>query len=104
MDIGVPPAQRKEIADGFLRLLADTYTLWDISRREPTRTIRSYRVAENLYDELMLRDAFSDFEIMHLVSYDADIHEGDGHPLRAHRSDRAQTCLAVRGFLVASRV
>ncbi|KAF0186653.1 MAG: DNA starvation/stationary phase protection protein [Hyphomonadaceae bacterium] len=28
MDIGIPPAQRKEIADGLSRLLADTYTLY----------------------------------------------------------------------------
>lgn len=28
LDIGIPPAQRKEIADGLSRLLADTYTLY----------------------------------------------------------------------------
>lgn len=28
IDIGIPPAQRKEIADGLSRLLADTYTLY----------------------------------------------------------------------------
>lgn len=35
--------------------------------------------AENLYDEPMLRSAFDDFEIRKLVSYDAEISEGDGH-------------------------
>lgn len=35
--------------------------------------------AENLYDEAMLRGAFADFEIVHLVSHDTEIHEGDGH-------------------------
>ncbi|RIA47169.1 methyltransferase family protein [Hephaestia caeni] len=34
---------------------------------------------ENLYDESMLRSAFDDFEICKLVSYDAQISEGDGH-------------------------
>lgn len=34
---------------------------------------------ENLYTEDMLRDAFSDFEILSLASYDAEVREGSGH-------------------------
>ena len=34
---------------------------------------------ENLYTEEMLRDAFSDFEILRLDSYDAEISEGRAH-------------------------
>jgi len=34
---------------------------------------------ENLYTEDMLRAAFSDFEIVELVSYDREIDEGPGH-------------------------
>ena len=41
------------------------------------------RIAENLYDEQMLRRAFGEFEFLHLASYDADIHEGEGHSGRS---------------------
>lgn len=34
---------------------------------------------ENLYTEEMLRHAFSDFQILRLDSYDAEIHEGRAH-------------------------
>lgn len=37
------------------------------------------RIAENLYDEALLRTAFADFEILVLNSYDAEISEGAGH-------------------------
>jgi SAM-dependent methyltransferase len=36
-------------------------------------------VLENLYTEALLRDAFADFEILELRSYDAEIAEGEGH-------------------------
>lgn len=36
-------------------------------------------VTENLYTEAMLREAFTDWEIEHLSSYDAEISEGTGH-------------------------
>jgi len=36
-------------------------------------------VAEHLYDEAMLRQAFGDFEILELKAYDAPIEEGPGH-------------------------
>jgi SAM-dependent methyltransferase len=36
-------------------------------------------IVENLYTESLLREAFSDFEILELNSYDAEINEGDGH-------------------------
>ncbi|HEX7008119.1 MAG TPA: methyltransferase domain-containing protein [Alphaproteobacteria bacterium] len=36
-------------------------------------------VLENLYTEDLLREAFGDFEIIELRSYDAEIHEGEGH-------------------------
>ena len=36
-------------------------------------------VLENLYTEELLRDAFGDFEILELRSYDAEIEEGEGH-------------------------
>lgn len=35
--------------------------------------------AENMYTPAMLRDAFSDFEILSLEAYDAEIREGLGH-------------------------
>ncbi len=35
--------------------------------------------ADNMYDEALLRDAFSDFEIDRLKGYDAEISEGAGH-------------------------
>lgn len=34
---------------------------------------------ENLYTEVMLREAFSDMEIVHLAVHDSIIHEGAGH-------------------------
>lgn len=36
-------------------------------------------LVENLYTEEMLRAAFSDFQILRLNSYDAEIHEGRAH-------------------------
>jgi SAM-dependent methyltransferase len=36
-------------------------------------------VLENLYTEELLRDAFGDFEIIELRSYDAEVDEGAGH-------------------------
>ncbi len=35
--------------------------------------------AENLYTESLLREAFSDMEILHLAEHDSDIQEGAGH-------------------------
>lgn len=35
--------------------------------------------AENLYTEVMLRDAFSDMQILELTAYDAVVSEGSGH-------------------------
>ena len=37
------------------------------------------RVVENLYTEALLAEAFSDFEIVELAVYDAEIQEGPGH-------------------------
>lgn len=37
------------------------------------------RDAQNMYTPGMLRDSFSDFEILSLNAYDAEIHEGAGH-------------------------
>lgn len=34
---------------------------------------------ENLYTEAMLRDAFGDWDILHLAAYDTEMHEGAGH-------------------------
>jgi cyclopropane fatty-acyl-phospholipid synthase-like methyltransferase len=52
---------------------------------------------ENLYTEAMLREAFDDFEILELVSYDAIIEEGSAHngmsaliDLVARKPDKAQ--------------
>ncbi len=36
-------------------------------------------IAENMYDEAMLRAAFAGFEILSLTAYDAEIAEGSGH-------------------------
>lgn len=36
-------------------------------------------VVENMYDETLLRAAFSDFEIVSIESYDAELSEGPGH-------------------------
>lgn len=36
-------------------------------------------VAENLYTEAMLRDAFADMQILELIPYDAVLSEGAGH-------------------------
>ncbi|MDP3403704.1 MAG: class I SAM-dependent methyltransferase [Brevundimonas sp.] len=38
---------------------------------------------ENLYTESLLRDAFADFDIVHLGSHDSDISEGAGHAGRS---------------------
>ncbi len=35
--------------------------------------------AENLYTESLLREAFSDMEILHLAEHDSEIQEGAGH-------------------------
>lgn len=40
IDIGIPEKDRKAIAEGLLRLLADTYTLY---LRRPTTTIGTSR-------------------------------------------------------------
>ncbi|MDX5330063.1 MAG: class I SAM-dependent methyltransferase [Caulobacteraceae bacterium] len=37
------------------------------------------RVVENLYTEVMLAEAFAEFEILELAAYDAEIQEGPGH-------------------------
>lgn len=37
------------------------------------------RQAENMYTEPLLRDAFSDMEILRLASYDIEVSEGRGH-------------------------
>lgn len=37
------------------------------------------RVVENLYTEVMLAEAFAEFEILELAAYDAEIQEGLGH-------------------------
>lgn len=37
------------------------------------------RVAENLYTETMLREAFAGWEILHLAGHDSTIEEGAGH-------------------------
>lgn len=37
------------------------------------------RIAENLYTQAMLREAFADMEILDLAAYDAVIEEGAGH-------------------------
>ena len=37
------------------------------------------RVAENLYTETMLREAFAGWEILHLAGHDSMIEEGAGH-------------------------
>jgi len=34
---------------------------------------------ENLYTRELLEHAFSDWEVLHLVSHDSVIHEGRGH-------------------------
>lgn len=34
---------------------------------------------ENLYTEALLREAFADFDILHLESHDSDVSEGSGH-------------------------
>ena len=36
-------------------------------------------VVENLYTEQMLRESFADLEILRLVSYEREIHEGQAH-------------------------
>ncbi|MBR0552811.1 class I SAM-dependent methyltransferase [Stakelama marina] len=36
-------------------------------------------VAENMYTEALLREAFEGWDIVKLESYDAEIHEGSGH-------------------------
>lgn len=35
--------------------------------------------AENMYTEALLRDAFSDMEILRIAEYDREIQEGEGH-------------------------
>jgi hypothetical protein len=35
--------------------------------------------AENLYTEVLLRDAFADMDILHLSEHDSEIFEGAGH-------------------------
>lgn len=36
-------------------------------------------LAENMYTEALLREAFAELDIRHLLSHDDVIHEGDGH-------------------------
>lgn len=37
------------------------------------------RIVDNLYTEALLRDAFADWRIEHMVSHDSEINEGAGH-------------------------
>lgn len=77
----VPPVQREAMFSNIKRslkrgglLLLQGYTPRQLEYRTggPSQ-------AENLYTESVLREAFSDMEILHLVEHDSHISEGVGH-------------------------
>ena len=77
----VGPELRAQMFEGLKRslkpgglLLLQGYT----PRQHEYRTGGPSQV-ENLYTEVMLREAFSDMEILHLVEHDSVLNEGSGH-------------------------
>ncbi|MDP2144610.1 MAG: class I SAM-dependent methyltransferase [Gallionella sp.] len=77
----VGPELRAQMFEGLKRslkpgglLLLQGYT----PRQHEYRTGGPSQV-ENLYTEVMLREAFSDMEILHLVEHDSMLNEGSGH-------------------------
>lgn len=75
------PPLRKEIFEGIKRALRPGgLLLLEGYRPEQLRYGTGGPSApENLYTEIMLREAFSDFELLELRSHDSAITEGTGH-------------------------
>src|SRR3546814_454930 len=77
----VGPAFRREMFDGFRQALKPGGILLLHGYREEQLDYATGgpSTVENLYTEQSLLDAFADWNIEHLVSYDAEIEEGTGH-------------------------
>lgn len=75
------PALRTRIFDGMKAALKPGGVLLLEGYRPEQLDYRTGGPSElaNLYTEPMLREAFADLQIEHLVSYDAELDEGAGH-------------------------
>ena len=75
------PELRARLFDGMKRALKPGGLLLVEGYRPEQIAYRTGgpRIAENLYTEKMLRDAFCDMDILELAVYDAVIEEGTGH-------------------------
>ncbi|MBI3480772.1 MAG: class I SAM-dependent methyltransferase [Nitrosomonadales bacterium] len=76
-----PPALRQQMFDGIKRTLkpGGLLMLQGYTPRQLEYKTGGPSMAENLYTEALLRDAFGDMEILHLREHDDVIHEGAGH-------------------------
>ena len=75
------PSFRAEIFEGMKKTVkpGGTILLHGYTPKQIEYGTGGPGIVENLYTEEMLRNAFSDFEIEELTSYDKSIDEGAGH-------------------------
>lgn len=76
-----PPPQRAAVFAGMIRTLAPggTLLLHGYTPAQIGHGTGGPRVAENLYTEALLREAFGELEIRELTAYEREIDEGAGH-------------------------
>jgi SAM-dependent methyltransferase len=76
-----PPAVRSAMFEGFARALrpGGLLLLVGYGPRQLEYRTGGPGVAENLYDEAMLREAFAGWQIASLHREQRELHEGDGH-------------------------
>jgi 2-polyprenyl-3-methyl-5-hydroxy-6-metoxy-1,4-benzoquinol methylase len=76
-----PPALREQMFAGIKRTLkpGGLLLLQGYTPRQLEYKTGGPPVAENMYTEALLREAFGDMEIMHLREHDDHIGEGTGH-------------------------
>jgi SAM-dependent methyltransferase len=75
------PAERAEIFAGMMRALAPggLLLLQGYTPRQLEYKTGGPSVAENLYDQALLRASFAQLEILHLAEHDDVVREGKGH-------------------------
>lgn len=80
-----PPAMRAELFAGMARAVrpGGLLLLHGYAPRQVDYGTGGPPDAQNMYTEALLREAFKEFEILHLADYDADIEEGAGHSGRS---------------------
>ncbi len=75
------PAERKKIFSGMIRALAPggLLLLQGCTPRQLEYRTGGPSVAENLYDQALLRSSFAELEIVQLAEHDDVVREGKGH-------------------------